>query len=68
MGKTNLIDKVLRPFFSQYSSSIHFTSFSSDEIRKNVMDEILKSNPRKSKEEAFGLSYQKATQIFFDTL
>ena len=60
-GKTFFINQ-LKSIIEKYG--IHFQSISSDDIRRNVMDEMLYNNRRMTEKEAFEKSGKRANFLF----
>jgi hypothetical protein len=55
MGKTSFIENQLIPFFSQIQKS-KFITFSSDQIRRKLMDDFLNTYKGKTENDAFNAS------------
>lgn len=70
MGKTTILETHIQPHFEK--SGYGFTSFASDKIRKELVDELSAKYKRdgvqKSKDQIFLETGRKAVSVFFDTL
>ena len=71
MGKTTFIETHLRPYFES-NHEIKFTTFASDAIRKEVVDETLSKNRAqgisKSRDQVFQDTGKRANTLFMQTL
>ena len=67
MGKTTLIQSILKPFF-EITTECKFHTLSNDEIKREQMDLYMKKNPTKSSKDAFDNTHKITVKIFNETL